>query len=92
VIIAVGRGCELDVATALEIAGWATSLFDVASFVDPGTYIASGTFGSRMALVAWREREIGYVAVCSTRPASALLFNQLTRRLASNESSALGSP
>lgn len=80
-IIAVGRGCELDVATALEVAGWATNLFDVASFVDGGMSIASGTFSERMALVSWREGEIGYVAVCSTRPASALLFNRLARRL-----------
>jgi hypothetical protein len=91
-IIAVGRGCELDVGAALEIAGWATSLFDVASFVDASTYIASGTFCSRMALVAWRAREIGYVAVCTTRPASALLFNQLTRRFAREQDAAPSSP
>jgi hypothetical protein len=81
VIIAVARGCELDVASALEIAGWAIGLGDVASFVDPGTFLASGTVSERMALVSWREREVGYVAVCCTRPASALLFDRLIRRL-----------
>jgi hypothetical protein len=90
VMIAVGRGCELDVGDALEIAGWATSLFDVASFVDPATYVAAGTFGSRMALVTWRATEVGYVAVCTTRPASALLFDRLARRLPSG--SAPGDP
>jgi hypothetical protein len=87
-IIAVGKDCELAVGVALEIAGWATSLFDVTSFVDPGTYVASGTFCSRMGLLAWREGEIGYVAVCTTRPASALLFNRLTRRMADAASAA----
>ncbi len=91
-IIAVARGCELDVAGALEIAGWATSLCDVASFVDPGTLLASGTFSERMALVAWSAREVGYVAVCSTRPASALLFNRLTRRLSGTEEGREPSP
>jgi hypothetical protein len=89
-IIAVGRGCELDVATALDFAGWATNLFDVASFVDPAVSIASGTFSERMALVSWREGEIGFVAVCYTRPASTLLFNRLARRLAPPEAAAKG--
>jgi hypothetical protein len=80
-IIAVGAGCELAVHAALEIAGWASSAFDVASFVDPGTQLVSGTWCSRITLIAWRERDIGYAAVCSSRPASALLLNQLTRRL-----------
>jgi len=80
-IIAVVKGCELAVGSALEIAAWATNTFDIAGFVDSGTYIASGTFCSRMGLVAWREGELGYVAVCTTRAASALLFNRLMRRL-----------
>lgn len=87
-IIAVARGFELDVGAALEIASWATRLFDVASFVDADTYLSAATFGARMTLVAWRVDDVSYVAVCASRPASALLLNQLTRRLARGEDAA----
>jgi hypothetical protein len=81
-LIAVSRGCTLTVSAALEISGWATSLLDVAGFVDPETYLVTGTWCERMALVAWREEEIRYVALCTSRPDSALLLQQLTRGLA----------
>jgi hypothetical protein len=83
VLIAVSRSCELSVNAALEISGWAMGLLDVTGVVDPATHVVAGTWCERMALVAWREDGIGYVALCTSRPGSALLLNQLLRRRAS---------
>jgi hypothetical protein len=81
VIIAVDPSYQLLVNDALEIGSWASRSLDVAAFVDPGTQIVSATWCSRTAVVAWRQREIHYAAVCSSRPASTLLFRQVTRHL-----------
>jgi hypothetical protein len=79
VLIAVARGCDLSVSAALEIATWARNAHDVASFVDPTTHVVAATWCERLTLVSWRRGEIGYVAVCSTRAASAVLLSQLAR-------------
>jgi hypothetical protein len=84
VLIAVSRSCELAVSAALEISGWAAALLDVSAFVDPETNLVAGTWCERMALVAWRKGAIGYVALCTSRPGSALILNRLTRRLSSD--------
>lgn len=88
VLIAVSRSCELTVGAALEISSWATSLLDVTAFVDPNTHMVVGTWCERMALIAWRQGAIGYVALCTSRPGSALLMNRLTRLLASHAGAA----
>jgi hypothetical protein len=77
VVIAVAKGCDLAVASALQLAGWAVGALDVASFVDPSARVVSATWCERLSLVSWRRGEIGYVAVCATRAASAVLLSQL---------------
>jgi hypothetical protein len=80
VIVAVAKGCELAVSAALDIATWATGAFDLAGFVDRDVQIVAGTWCERITLVAWREAELSYAAVCTTRAASALLLSQLAER------------
>lgn len=82
VIIAVDRGCDLAVSAALEIASWASGVFDLASFVDDETHIVTATWCARIQLLAWRQGDVCYAAVCSSRAASALLLSQVGRRLA----------
>lgn len=81
VIIAVAKGCELAVSATLELARWAMRSFDVACQVDADTRVVAATWSERITLIAWRESEIGYVAVCPTRAASALLLSQLALRV-----------
>lgn len=84
VIIAVARGCELAVGATLELARWSMGSFDVACQVDSDTRVVAATWSDRLSLVSWRESEIGYVAVCTTRAASALLLSQLARGITSD--------
>jgi hypothetical protein len=46
--------------------------------------VVSGMWCDRNTLVAWREGEIYYAAICTCRAASALLMSQLTRRAQSS--------
>lgn len=91
-IIAVDRQCELGVQAALAVAEWVTRTFDVSSFVDAGTSILCGLWCERNTLVAWREGEIYYAAICTSRAASALLVSQLTRRAQVSAASAAVPP
>ncbi|HEX6241056.1 MAG TPA: hypothetical protein VFZ61_09185, partial [Polyangiales bacterium] len=80
-VIAVDHECDLGVLAALEVAAWSTRAFDVAFFVDPNTQIVAGTWCERNSLLAWREGDIYYAALCPSRAASALLLSQLARRM-----------
>jgi hypothetical protein len=80
-IIAVDRHCELGVQAALELAAWVTRCFDVAGFVDASIQLVTGSWCERVSVVAWREAEVYYAAVCMSRAGSALLLSQLARRL-----------
>jgi hypothetical protein len=80
VLIAVAKGCDLTVKSAMEVASWAVSAFDIAGFCDPNARLVSATWCDRLSLMSWRHGEIGYVAVCATRAASALLLSQLAQR------------
>lgn len=88
VIIAVGKCCELAASATLDIASWAMSTFDVAGFVDPGTYLVSATWCSRVTLLAWRDADISYAAICTSRAASAMLLSTLAHRLGKQAQSA----
>jgi hypothetical protein len=83
VIIAVAKGCELAVGATLELARWATRTFDIASQVDKDARVVAATWSDRITLLTWRDAEIGYVAVCATRAASALLLSRLALRATS---------
>jgi hypothetical protein len=82
VVIAVGRGCELRVAELLDVAVWASELFELSSMVDPATELAAASWCTRTGIVSWRVREVGYAAVCTTRAASSLLVNHLRDKFA----------
>ncbi len=87
-LVAVQRDSPVRLSEVHAIAKWATSLFDVTTVFDPQTAIASATWCGSTALVSWREGEISYAAVCSTRPASTLLMKKLALRLEARTQSA----
>jgi hypothetical protein len=80
-LVTVQRDSPVRLSEVQSIAKWAFSLFDVTTVFDPRTAMASATWCSSTALVAWREGEISYAAACSTRPASTLLMKKLAQRL-----------
>jgi hypothetical protein len=80
VLLAVDPACELRVSETLEIGTWSSRIFDVTTFFDPATSVASATWCGRTSVVTWRVEQVSYVAVCVNRPASTLLVNQLAKR------------
>lgn len=89
VVLAVDPACDLRVREVLEIGSWSGRLFDVTTYFDPGTTVASATWCSRTSVVTWRDGCVSYAAVCAGRPASTLLVSQLARRARSESPSAL---
>jgi hypothetical protein len=85
VVIALGNRCELPVAQLLEVSRWATEFLGAGAEVDPNAAICSATWSSSTAVVAWRRDEVGYVAFCATRVASAILLDKLLNRRAPAE-------
>jgi hypothetical protein len=85
VLLAVNASCELRVAEALEIGAWASRLFDVTTFFDPSTQVASATWCASTSLVTWRAVGVHFAVLCSSRPASTLLINQLARHAQGQE-------
>lgn len=79
-ILAVDPACELRVKEALEIGSWSSRLFDITTYFDPSTTVASATWCARTSIVTWREDDVSYAAVCSGRPASTLLVSLLAKR------------
>jgi hypothetical protein len=80
-VIAVDRGCPLRVAETLEIGGWVNGLFDVTVVFDSKTALISASWCGTTGVVAWRIGDVSYASICSSRPASALLMNQVASRL-----------
>ncbi len=81
-LIAVDGGCPLRVGETLEICGWVNGLFDVTTLFDAKTALISACWHGTTGVVAWRIGDVSYAAICSSRPASALLLNRLASRLA----------
>ncbi|MCB9594777.1 MAG: hypothetical protein H6719_18800 [Sandaracinaceae bacterium] len=77
VIVAVGAQTDLRVAHLLDLASWASSLFDVADLFDPGVRFVTGTWRSSNAVVAWRDGETYYAARCASRAAATILAARL---------------
>ena len=76
-VIAVDRQCDVPVADLVEICNWTSGLFDVVHTFDRDASIARATWGSNLALVAWRAKEVAYVGLCSSRAAAARLVSRL---------------
>ena len=76
-VVGVSPDCALTVRDALELGAFALASFDVSLAVDAATTVVLATWCSRLSVVCWREQEVFYVAVCGSRPASALLLRQL---------------
>ncbi len=76
-VIAVDRQCDVAVRDLVEVCNWTAGLFDVAHTFDPEAFVARATWGSRLALVAWRSKDVGYVGLCSSRAAAARLVSRL---------------
>jgi hypothetical protein len=80
IVVALSDRCDLPVTQLLEVSRWATAFMAAGSDVDPNATVCSATWSSSTAVVAWRRDDVGYVAFCATRVASALLLDKLLRR------------
>jgi hypothetical protein len=79
-VVAVDRACDVAASDLVELCNWVTSLFDVARTSDPAIFAARMAWGSRAALVTWRDKEVSYVGFCQSRAAAARLLSRLSER------------
>lgn len=77
--VAVERSCSLRIAELLAVASWSVRTLDVASFVDSSAQVICGQWCASCSIVAFREDDIHYAALCESRPASTLLLGQLEK-------------
>ena len=82
VIVATRGSPPLPGAEMLDVSLWAASLFDVTGVFDEGVSIASASFRDGRYVVAWRNGEIYFAAVCANRAGSARLVAGLDKKLA----------
>ena len=79
-IVAVDRRTSLRVTDAMQIARWALALHETAQALGEPSSLACASWCERTAIVTWRERELGYAALCRSRPASTRLLSTLAAR------------
>lgn len=79
-IVAVDRRALLRVGDALQIGGWALGLHAAARRLGEESSLACASWCERTAIVTWRDRELGFAALCSSRPASSRLLSTLAAR------------
>ncbi len=79
-VIAVDRRCDVAAADLVELCNWVSGLFDVARTSDPDIFAARVAWGDNAGLVTWRYKEVGYLALCSSRAAAARLLSSLAQR------------
>ena len=87
-----GKDCHLAARQVLDIARWAATTLEISQIFDPQIRVTSALWSTHHAAVVWEYQEIAYVAICKTRPASALLMNALTQRLTIGSHSAVWPP
>jgi hypothetical protein len=80
IVTAVDPACELRVSELLELGNWSHRLFEITGLFDPSASVASATWCKATSVVTWRDAQVSYAAVCSSRPASTLLLSQLAKR------------
>lgn len=79
-LVAVDKACDVAAADLVELCNWVSSLFDVAHTADPAIFAARMAWGSRAALVTWRDKDVSYVGFCYSRAAAARLLSRLSER------------
>jgi hypothetical protein len=79
-VVAVDKACDVAAADLVELCNWVSSLFDVARTADPAIFAARMAWGSRAALVSWRDKDVSYVGFCYSRAAAARLLSRLSER------------
>jgi hypothetical protein len=91
-IAEIASDCQLGAKQVLEIARWACTTLEIGQLFDPSLQLTSAVWATQHSVVVWQRGEIGYVAVCRTRPASALLMSALAHRLAEGNTSGMWPP
>jgi hypothetical protein len=79
-LVAVDRGCDLPTTELVEACTWSTGLLDVARTVDPTTSVVRAVWCSKTALVTWQRNDVGFIALCSSRAATARLVSRIEGR------------
>ncbi len=69
-------GQQFRIRELVALCDWAMSVLDVSSTLTNGLRLATASWSSGAALVAWRREEIGFIAVCE-RPALVRLLARL---------------
>jgi hypothetical protein len=79
-VISVSGGCDFPTGDLIGVCNWASGLFDVATTFDPEIFCARASFSGSAGLVTWRDKDVGYVGLCSSRAAAARLVSRLSER------------
>lgn len=79
-VIAVSSGCDFPTRDLLGVCNWASGLFDVATTFDSEVFCARASWRGNAGLVTWRNKEVGYLGLCSSRAAAARLVSRLSER------------
>jgi hypothetical protein len=79
-VIAVQQDVNLPAVGLVEVCNWTTGVFDVTGAFDASIGVVRAVWCARTAVVAWRVNEIGYVGLCRSRAAAALLVKHLSQR------------
>ncbi|RYZ07773.1 MAG: hypothetical protein EOO73_10600 [Myxococcales bacterium] len=79
-VIAVSSGCDFPIRDLLGVCNWASGLFDLANTVDSEIFCARASWRGNAGLVTWRDRDVGYIGLCSSRAAAARLVSRMSER------------
>jgi hypothetical protein len=79
-LIAIDDKCDLSICQILQIGNWAKTFLELAARAEPGAVVLSATCGVATAVITWRSSDVAYVALCTTRAASALLIDRVSHR------------
>jgi len=78
-VVAVANHCALPVEQLVRVCAWAADFFALSASVDARTSFASAMSGDNGTLVTWQRDDVGYVALCAHRVASARVIDRLSR-------------
>jgi hypothetical protein len=74
-----GRG-ELAAGQLLSLARWALGQLEVGAAVDPTVRLAYAVWAGTNSVLTWQSESVCYAALCTSRPASAMLSSALGKR------------
>jgi hypothetical protein len=80
-VLALAGRSELVASQLLSVARWALGLLALGSAVDPTVRLGHAVWAGTNAVITWQGESICYAAMCTSRPASAMLSSALGKRV-----------